>query len=286
MAMSSLATRAEVDKQPRHRFRAAAMNTNRDMAGSIEIVVNRWSSDAERDKLMQVLFAKGPAQLLGNAAGSAAHGIHQTPDSIGWGPSLRTYHSAGPDDGERIVLMTDSTDRLLGSGQPAAVDRLSVHRHRAAAEQTTVKGKGRCLLATKIIADKDDNSITLENYDIQPVMLTDGQARKGVALEGTRLASFPAMWLSDACSRLTRLPRMNLTAGIVVSAARSPVTSGQVFACATSGMRLRQQQADAKRQGRPCADRRNQVVMEGSRRDSSPFLLGCQSRGRPGAASC
>jgi len=33
-------------------------------------------------------------------------------------------------------------------------------------------------LATKIIADKDNNIVTLENYDIQPVMLNNVKREK------------------------------------------------------------------------------------------------------------
>jgi hypothetical protein len=35
------------------------------------------------------------------------------------------------------------------------------------------QGEGKMSVATKIIHDKDHNTITLENYDIQPVQLTN-----------------------------------------------------------------------------------------------------------------
>ena len=33
-------------------------------------------------------------------------------------------------------------------------------------------------IATKIVADKDNNVVTLENYDIQPVLLTNVRREK------------------------------------------------------------------------------------------------------------
>ena len=35
------------------------------------------------------------------------------------------------------------------------------------------EGEGNISLATKIIPDKENNVVTLENYDIQPMMLTN-----------------------------------------------------------------------------------------------------------------
>jgi hypothetical protein len=35
------------------------------------------------------------------------------------------------------------------------------------------KGQGKVSVATKIIPDKENNTITLENFDLQPVQLTN-----------------------------------------------------------------------------------------------------------------
>ena len=40
------------------------------------------------------------------------------------------------------------------------------------------EGEGKMSIATKITVDKDSNMITLENYDIQPVMLTNVKSEK------------------------------------------------------------------------------------------------------------
>jgi hypothetical protein len=48
---------------PEH-FTAAAFNTNRGAAGNIDIQVDRWSSDAEREKLINTLTTKGADKLL------------------------------------------------------------------------------------------------------------------------------------------------------------------------------------------------------------------------------
>ena len=50
--------------QTLERYTAAAINMNRGAASHIEIVVNRWSTDAERDRLMSVMLERGPEKLL------------------------------------------------------------------------------------------------------------------------------------------------------------------------------------------------------------------------------
>ena len=35
------------------------------------------------------------------------------------------------------------------------------------------EGEGKMSLATKVIYDRERNSVTLENYDLQPVLLTN-----------------------------------------------------------------------------------------------------------------
>lgn len=54
-------------KEPVEKFTATAVNmtgVGRATAGTLEIAVERWSTDAERDRLVQVLKEKGPDALL------------------------------------------------------------------------------------------------------------------------------------------------------------------------------------------------------------------------------
>ena len=88
--------------------------------------------------------------------------------------SCRAPHYAlrakGEDGGERIVL---ATDRRIGfweaSRQPRSIDYpFTVIELRM---NNDGEGVGKMSLATKITADKDRTTVTLENYDTQPVLL-------------------------------------------------------------------------------------------------------------------
>jgi hypothetical protein len=53
-------------------------------ADRVEIVVNRWSTAAERDRLLTVLFEQGSEKLLDALMDMAGVGYIRTPNSIGY----------------------------------------------------------------------------------------------------------------------------------------------------------------------------------------------------------
>ena len=98
-------------------------------------------------------------------------GYIRTPDSIGWDIHF-ARRTPQPEGGERVVLLTD---RRIGfweaAHQPRSIDypftviELRLNRDG--------EGEGKMSLATKIIPDKTNNIVTLENYETSPVMLTN-----------------------------------------------------------------------------------------------------------------
>ena len=160
----------QTNGQP-ERFTANAINMNRGAAGNVEIVVNRWSTDAQRNTLMSTLLDKGPEKLLDKLQDMPRMGYIRTPDSIGWDIHF-ARRTPQPEGGERVVLLTD---RRIGfweaAHQPRSIDypftviELRLNRDG--------EGEGKMSLATKIIPDKTNNIVTLENYETSPVMLTN-----------------------------------------------------------------------------------------------------------------
>jgi hypothetical protein len=158
------------------RYTAAAVDMNRGGAGTIEIAVNRWSSDKDRDKLMSVMMSKGPEKLLDALQDMPRMGYFRAPGNLGW-----DIHFARkvplPDGGERVVLVTDRRISFWeASRQPRSIDYpFTVIELRLNKDG---EGEGKMSLATKIIADKENNIVTLENYDISPVMLNNVRREK------------------------------------------------------------------------------------------------------------
>jgi hypothetical protein len=153
------------------RYTATATNTNNGTMNNIDITVDRWSTDQERDALVTTLVEKGSDKLLDVLQDLKPVGHFGTPGNLSW--DLRfARRSPLPDGGERVVL---ATDRPIGfweaSRQPRSITYpFTVIELRLDAEG---RGEGKISLATKVIQDRDRNTITLENYDLQPVLLTN-----------------------------------------------------------------------------------------------------------------
>jgi len=158
------------------RYTANAINMNTGASGPVEIVVTRWSSDGERDRLMKVMLEQGPEKLLDVLQKMPRVGYLRTPDSIGWDIHF-ARRAPQPDGGERVVILTD---RRIGfweaTNRPRTIDYPFTFIELRLKGDTD--GEGKLSLATKIIGDKENNLITLENYDIQPVMLKNVKREK------------------------------------------------------------------------------------------------------------
>ena len=168
---------ASQSNQPPERFTAFAVSLG-DMrqasgASAVDITIDRWSTDAERQQLIDVLQTKGPGQLLETLRDMRQVGHIRTPDSLGY-PLHYAHQSPGEDGGRRIVI---ATDRPIGfweaSNRPRTVDYpFTVIQMQLGKDGT---GEGRMSIATRIIAH--GNVIELENYASQPVMLKEVRAQ-------------------------------------------------------------------------------------------------------------
>lgn len=174
---SLVTTEARQTNMPAERFTAVAVNmgdVGRQGAGTVEMVVDRWSSESETQALLTVLREKGADKLLDALRDRPKVGYIRTPNSIGY--DLH-YARKTPleDGGERVVI---ATDRYISFWEqwvhPRSIDYpFTVIEMRIGPEGT---GEGKMSLATRITEDKEKNQIVLENYGTQPVLLTSVKA--------------------------------------------------------------------------------------------------------------
>jgi hypothetical protein len=161
------------------RFTAVAVNMGtpgRTWVDRVEIVVQRWSTTAERDRLLNTLFEKGPDELLDTLTDLPRVGYFRTPNSIGYDLHY-AQRTPLPDGGERIVLATDryiafweAANRPRSIDYPFTVIELHINADGV--------GEGKMSLATRIIGDRENRLIVLENYANQPVLLNDVRREK------------------------------------------------------------------------------------------------------------
>jgi hypothetical protein len=140
-------------------------------AGPVEFVVNRYSSDAERDELLKTLQDKGPNQLLEALQKLPRIGYFRTPNSIGY--DLKFARKVpGDDGGEKITMITDRYITFWeAANRPRTIDYpftlIEVHMGPEG------KGEGKMSLATRITYDKKNNTVVLEDYKSQPTLLNE-----------------------------------------------------------------------------------------------------------------
>jgi hypothetical protein len=167
------------------RFTAFAVNLGvtpgpgaaRARAGIVEIAINRWSTEAERDKLVAALQSGGQQALLQALQSAPAVGYIRTPDSLGW--DLHYAHQTVAADGSRHVFL--ATDRLIHMWEQIYQTRSVDYPFMLIELQldSTGHGEGRLMVASKIVPNAAMKLVQIENFSTEPVLLEDVRAQKG-----------------------------------------------------------------------------------------------------------
>jgi hypothetical protein len=151
------------------RYTAMAVNMDNGRSSAVDIVVERWSTEAERQRLLTTLVEKGPEKLLDVLQDLPRVGYFRTPESVGWDVH---YSQKTPleDGAERVVLGTDrrinfweAANRPRSIDYPFTIVELRLNKDG--------EGEGKMSIATRITVENDHRTIVLENYGTQPVLL-------------------------------------------------------------------------------------------------------------------
>ena len=144
----------------------------------VDITIDSWSTEQEREQLITTMLENGSDALLRALQKAPVHGRFRIPGLVGPDPhQLRLGHDIHyawqtplPEGGRRIVL---GTDRYIGfqeaRNQPRTIDYpftlMELHVDKNG------EGQGKMAVATKISFDKKTKTMTLENYASEPVRL-------------------------------------------------------------------------------------------------------------------
>lgn len=155
------------------KFTAFAINssnvTARAQTSTVDITISRWSTDADRDRLLSILRDKGQDALLDALQKMPVVGYITTPGSLRY--DLRfARQMPQPEGGRKIVI---ATDRYIGSWEAANRPRTVDYPFTIIELQLdkTDHGKGWASIYTKITAT--DQGVELENFANEPVMLNE-----------------------------------------------------------------------------------------------------------------
>ncbi len=160
------------------RLRAFAVNmsgTGGPATGAtLEIVIERWSTDAEREKLRGLLIEKGSDALLRALQGIKPRaGYIRGSTSLGWDVQYAREQPSA-DGGRRVILATNRPMSYWElSNRPRSVEyEFTLAEIRLSKD---AKGEGKLAPAAKISWDADTRTIEIENYGMEPVRLAQVQ---------------------------------------------------------------------------------------------------------------
>jgi hypothetical protein len=142
--------------------------TGRAATGQVDIVINKWTPEAERGRLLESL-RKSPDELLKALQKEPPVGRISTPGSIAY--DLRyAQQMPGEDGGRRIVL---ATDRPIGFWEAQSGSRTLDYPLTRIELHVDKDGKGEGKLSIAVRPTLNDNVLVLEDYAQLPVMLTN-----------------------------------------------------------------------------------------------------------------
>jgi hypothetical protein len=161
-------------------FDAVAMNTsNVGKRGltRLQITIERWSSDAERDKLHAALVEKGTEGLLSALQDIKPRaGTISTTGSLGW--NIQFAQQVELPTGSRRVIF--ATDRPMSFREEWTRDRSTDYQFMLAELRVGPNGKGEGKLVPRASITWNDatRTIEIENYANEPVRLSEVTMRK------------------------------------------------------------------------------------------------------------
>lgn len=175
LASSTVVVEAQ-SRRPVERLLATSVNLSNvgtPNPGRIEIVIERWSSDRERDELLATLKEKGSDALLSKLQKLPRVGYIRDANgaSIGW--DLHFARERKLEDGGRQIVL--GTDRPISAWE-------AMNRPRSSDYEFTVadirfdgdgKGVGKLAVAAKITANEKTGAIEIENFSSEPVRLSN-----------------------------------------------------------------------------------------------------------------
>jgi hypothetical protein len=167
------------------RLRAFAVNMQGGRAGTLDIVIERWSPPEEIANLKAILIEKGDDKLLSALQKIKPRcGYIRTSTSLGW-DLYAAVERPLPDGGRKIVLVSN---RPMSFWELRANSRSTDYQFTVAEirldKEGGLKGEGKLAEAVKVKYNEDTKTVELENYGIEPVRLTQVEVDQPKKKEG------------------------------------------------------------------------------------------------------
>ena len=158
------------------RFAGFGVHLQGNARGQIIVGIERWSTDEERQKYLEILRDHGQAALIKALEDAPRVGYIRLANSRAI--ELKYARSTDLPDGTRRVVI--ATNRFIGFNEAITSTR-SQHYDFSIAEMRFPKGEkgeGKLAPATAISINKETNQLEIENYGVEPVRMSSITAKK------------------------------------------------------------------------------------------------------------
>ncbi len=173
LALPMTASTAAAKDEAVLRLRAWAVDlNNRARTNTIDIVIERWSTPEEIEKLRGILIEKGGDDLLPALQKIKPRcGYTRTSNSLGW--DLQFARETELEGGTRKIVV--GTDRPISMWEARNNPRSRDYEFSLAEIRLGPdgKGQGKAISKAKLSFSKEKNTLEIENYEREPVRLNE-----------------------------------------------------------------------------------------------------------------
>jgi hypothetical protein len=153
-------------------LRAWAVNLNNGArTNTVDIVIERWSTPEEIEKLRGVMIEDRTKLLDAVQKIKPRCGYFRTTNTLGW--DVQFAHETQMEDGTRKIVI--GTDRPVSFFEARNNPRSRDYEFTLAEIRMPKEGKGqgKAIPAAKLTWDKEKNTLEIENYSREPVRLNE-----------------------------------------------------------------------------------------------------------------
>ena len=185
---ASLAAQAPAERPPTKkdpiRFTAFAVQMQRGISGQLNVAIERWSTDAERDALIKLISVSSDAKKDQEKLRDALEDIEprvgfiRTDKSLGYDLRYAWQHQLA-DGSRQVVIATDKPVSFLGLYSGARTLDYTITLIEMRFPAGSMEGEGKLLGQTTV--STKDGRLEIEIYGQEPTRLTTikQQKRKG-----------------------------------------------------------------------------------------------------------
>ena len=160
------------DEETTERFRANAISAGGGRSGTttIDIDIERWSSDEERSKLLEAVQTNNPDEMIGTMRGFDRVGTARLRNRLSYDIQ---YSREIVDGGTRTVIL--ATDRPIAMEEARRRSRTMDHNVSIIQMQLDEEGNGEgtLMVGAELVWDAETETLEVTQFTTQPVRLTN-----------------------------------------------------------------------------------------------------------------